>query len=192
MTHQGTKTIITERLTLRKFSPDDALAMYETWAKDPRVTKYLTWPPYKSPEGCRKILEEWEKSYEQDDYYQWCMEYEGRPIGAISAVRLQERDEWAELGYCMGHDFWGKGLMTEAAEAVIDFFFSQVGVHRVCIEHAVRNPASGRVAEKCGMRHEGVKRESFKASWGEFLDISFWGILREEWEAKTKQDFSQK
>ena len=72
--------------------------------------------------------------------------------------------------------------MTEAAKAVIDFLFSEVGVNRVEISHAVKNPASGRVAPKCGLTLEGTRREYFKASNGEFLDISYYGIIRSEWE----------
>ena len=110
------------------------------------------------------------------------MEYEGTPIGNISVVRLSEKSEYAELGYCMGNAYWNKGFMSEAAKAVIDFLFTEVGVNRVGISHAVKNPASGRVAQKCGLTFEGTKREYFKTSTGEFLDISDYGIIRSEWE----------
>lgn len=187
MEHKGTQTLTTKRLFLRPMTPSDAGEMYENWAKDERVTKYLTWPPHASPEKTKKVLEFWEEEYKKADFYQWGMVYEGKLIGSISVVRIDERSEWAELGYCMGYDYWGKGLMTEAARCVIDFLFSQVGVNRITIEHAVKNPASGKVAKKCGMTHEGTKREYFKSAWGEFLDISFWGILRKEWEAAKMQ-----
>ena len=75
-----------------------------------------------------------------------------------------------------------KGFMPEAAKAVIDYLFAEIGVNRVGISHAVKNPASGRVAQKCGLTFEGTKREYFKASTGEFLDISDYGIIRSEWE----------
>ena len=110
------------------------------------------------------------------------MEYGGELIGNISVVRISENSEWADLGYCMGHAYWNRGLMTEAAKAVIDFLFEAVGVHRVAISHAVKNPASGRVAQKCGLTFEGTSREFFKTSTGEFLDISYYGIIRSEWE----------
>lgn len=55
-------------------------------------------------------------------------------------------------------------------------------MNRVGISHAVKNPASGRVAQKCGLTFEGIKREYFKTSAGEFLDISDYGIIRSEWE----------
>ena len=86
------------------------------------------------------------------------MEYEGMPIGNISVVRLSEKSEYAELGYCMGYAYWNKGLMPEAAKAVIDFLFSEVGGNHVGISHAVKNPASGKVAQKCGLTFAGTKR----------------------------------
>ena len=100
----------------------------------------------------------------------------------ITLHRLSEKSEYAELGYCMGYAYWNQGFMPEAAKAVIDYLFAEIGVNRVGISHAVKNPASGRVAQKCGLTFEGPKREYFKTSTGEFLDISDYGIIRSEWE----------
>ena len=183
LTHKGTIIIKTERLTLRRFTVEDAEAMFQGWANDPRVTRYLTWEPHISPELTRQLLEDWCASYENANYYNWLIEYDGKAIGNISVVRLSERDECAELGYCMGVDYWNHGIMPEAAKAVIDFLFAEVGVNRVEIRHAVKNPSSGRVAQKCGLTFEGTKREFFKDAMGEFHDISFYGILRREWES---------
>lgn len=182
LTHKGTQTLITPRLTLRRFQVDDAQAMFDTWANDERVTRFLTWLPHESPELTKQLLESWCASYENPNYYNWVIELEGKIIGNISVVRISEKSEFAELGYCMGFDYWRKGIMPEAAKAVIDFLFAEVGFNRVGISHAVKNPASGRVAQKCGLTFEGTKREYFKASNGEFLDISDYGIIRREWE----------
>ncbi len=182
LTHKGTQTLHTARLTLRPFTPADARSMYETWANDERVTRYLTWTPHASPEVTERLLAVWCAEYAKPDCYQWAMELDGRPIGSVSVVRLDERSEWAELGYCMGYAYWGRGLMSEAAGAVIDFLFAEVGVYRIAISHAVENPASGGVARKCGMTREGVMRALFKAANGKRLDIAKWSILRGEWE----------
>ena len=181
MTHKGTQTITTERLTLRRFTVEDAREMYDNWASDPRVTKFLSWEPHSSPEATAALLRDWVKGYEKDNCYNWVMEYQGRCIGTISVVRQSERDESAELGYDLGYDYWNKGLMTEAAKAVIRFLFEEVGCHRVVIRHAVKNPASGRVAQKCGLTYEGTQREAFKSRDGEYLDIAEYSILRSEW-----------
>lgn len=183
LTHKGTQTITTERLTLRRFRIDDAQAMFDNWANDERVTRFLTWVPHESPELTKQLLESWCAAYENLNSYNWVIEFEGKIIGNISVVRSSEKSEYAELGYCMGFDYWNKGIMPEATQAVIDFLFTEVGINRVGISHAVKNPASGRVAQKCGLTFEGTKREYFKASNGEFLDISDYGIIRREWEA---------
>lgn len=182
--HKGTQIIRTERLILRKFTLEDAPAMFENWAKDERVTRYLTWTPHQSPEITKQLLELWCSDYEDLSTYNWVMEYEGIPIGNISVVRFSDKHEFAELGYCMGHAYWNKGFMPEATRAVIDFLFAEVGVNRICLSHAVKNPASGRVAQKCGLSYEGTKREHFKTAAGEFLDISDYGLLRKDWEAQ--------
>lgn len=181
MTHIGTKTLKTERLILRKFTVDDYSDMFNNWANDENVTRFLTWQPHESLQATRQLLEGWCAAYENNNAYNWAMEFEGQVIGNISVVRISDKSEYAELGYCMSRKYWNKGLMTEAARAVIDFLFSEIGVHRVTIAHAVKNPASGKVAQKCGLTYEGTKRETFKSSRGEFLDIAYYGILRNEW-----------
>lgn len=180
--HKGTQTLRTERLTLRRFTPEDAQEMFDNWANDERVTRYLTWKPHQSPEETKQLLTLWCEAYEKPNTYNWGIEYEGKLIGNISVVQSSDRNEAAVLGYCMGCAYWNKGLMPEAAKAVIDFLFSEVGVNRVEITHAVPNPASGRVAQKCGLSLEGTRRECFKSAAGEFLDVSIYGIVRSQWE----------
>ncbi len=182
MTHHGTKTITTDRLILRQFKPEDAVPMFKNWASDPRVTHFLTWTPHASVEVSMNVVNDWCTLYQSPSYYHWCIEFEGEPIGGISVVRQNDRDERAELGYCIGHDFWGRGITAEAARGVINFLFSEICVHRVEIHHATDNPASGRVAEKCGLCSEGILRQRSKTGTGEFKDIRVWGVLREEWE----------
>ena len=73
MIHCGTQSIETERLVLRRFSIDDAEAMYRNWASDPEVTKYLTWPTHTGVEVSRAVLKDWISAYSQNDYYQWAI-----------------------------------------------------------------------------------------------------------------------
>ena len=183
--HKGTKTLKTKRLILRKFVVDDYNDMFNNWASDERVTRYLTWLPHESPQVTRQLLESWCSSYDNENTYNWAIELGGKVIGGISVVRLSEKSECAELGYCMGYNWWNQGLMTEAARAVISFLFSEVGVHRVCIAHAVKNPASGRVAQKCGLTYEGTLRDYFKMSEGVFEGRMYYSVLRDEFSRST-------
>ncbi len=182
LTHIGTQEIKTDRLILRRFKPEDAEAMFNTWANDERVTRFLTWEPHGTLEVTEYIIDLWVKDYEKENTYQWAIEFESKLIGSIGCVETSEGNECGEIGYCIGYDFWGKGIMTEAAKSVIDYLFSEVNLHRIEILHATQNPASGKVAHKCGLTYEGTKREYFKSASGEFLDIAIYSILRKEWE----------
>ena len=168
MRHTGTQTIATERLTLRRFTIEDAENMYYNWASDPEVTKYLTWQPHKSVEETTEILQQWEEDYSKNDFYQWAIEVNDieQPIGSINVVSLDEDVQSAEIGYCIGKSWWHQGYTTEAVEAVIRFLMAEVGAGRVWAQHDVANPNSGEVMKKAGMDYEGTLRQSAKNNQG--------------------------
>lgn len=108
----GTKTIETERLILRRFKMEDAEAMYKNWASDAEVTKFLTWPPHRSNEVTKKVLQDWINNYEKDDFYQWAIilkENGEEPIGTISVVDKDEEVNMVHIGYCIGRKWWNRG-----------------------------------------------------------------------------------
>ena len=188
LTHKGTKTLHTERLILRRFTVADAEDMFNNWASDENVTRFLTWQPHESVDFTRQLLVGWVEAYDSVKAYNWAIQFNGKVIGGISVVRMSDKCEYAELGYCLGRDYWNKGIMSEAANAVIHYLFSEIGVNRVCISHATENPGSGKVAQKCGMTYEGTKREHFKTSTGRFADLAEYGILRSEWKTNKPKN----
>ena len=122
LTHKGTQTIETSRLILRRAVREDAEPMFRNWASDPEVTKYLTWPAHEKVDTAHMILDLWVSEYEKPDFYQWMIELKelGEPIGSISVVRRNDLVEEAEIGYCIGRNWWHRGITTEALSAVID------------------------------------------------------------------------
>ena len=189
MRHLGTVTLETERLILRKARPEDASAMFANWASDDKVTKFMTWPTYTGMEEADCRIAYLCGEYEKDNYYEWFIELKeiGQPIGSIGAVRVLDNVQLAHIGYCMGSKWWGQGIMPEALAAVIRFFFERVGVNRVESCHDVNNPNSGRVMVKCGMQYEGTLRQSGWNNQG-VSDRAFYGILREEYLVREKQE----
>ena len=71
MRHAGTQEIETERLVLRRLTPEDAGMMYQNWANDPQVTKFLRWEPHKNADETRELLTAWALLYPNGDYYEW-------------------------------------------------------------------------------------------------------------------------
>lgn len=162
MKHLGTKQLETPRLILRQFTTEDAQAMYENWASDPEVTRFLTWPTHSSVEVSRAVLAEWEAGYAKDDFYNWAIVLKdlGKPIGSIGVVSKDDRVRKAHIGYCIGKAWWHQGIMAEALQAVMNFLFDEVGMLRLEARHDTRNPNSGAVMRKCGMEYEGTMVQS--------------------------------
>ncbi len=182
MNNIGTQEIITDRLILRRFTLDDAESMYENWAKDSEVTKYLRWPPHENVEVSKRLLNQWVESYHDLSYYSWAIAFkeDNIPVGSIGLNTVSEIDEAGEIGYCIGKSWWGKGVMTEALKAVIRFCFDDVGFNRLETDHSVNNPASGRVMQKAGMLFEGIARQKYKSNLG-FQDCKLYSILKDDY-----------
>lgn len=184
LTHKGTQTIETPRLILRKAQMEDAQPMFDNWASDPEVTKYLTWPTYETPDTASVILAQWIAEYEKDDFYLWMIVPKalGQPIGSISVVAHHDHVEKAEIGYCIGKHWWHQGIMSEALKAVMDFLFREVGMNRIEARHDTNNPHSGNVMKKCGMLYEGTARAADRNNQG-ICDAACYAILRSDWDS---------
>lgn len=178
----GTKILDTKRLILRRFSPDDAEDMFQNWASDPEVTRFLTWPCHSSPDATRTLLEKWAAQYKDGGVFHWVIESKDcrQVIGSIAAMKLDEEIGSAEVGYCLSRRFWGQGIMPEALIAVMRFLFDEVGINRISSYHDVNNPRSGRVMEKAGMNYEGTLRQAAKNNQG-ICDVVVRAALRSEW-----------
>jgi RimJ/RimL family protein N-acetyltransferase len=102
-------------------------------------------------------------------------------IGSIGISDINEEHSRAEMGYWIGKEYWNQGFASEAARAVLNFAFTDLELDRIVAHHFLRNPGSGRVLEKIGMKKEGILRSHIK-KWGKFEDIVFNGMLRSDWE----------
>ena len=182
MKHCGTQTLETERLILRRFTVRDADARYTNWASDPEVTRYLTWPAHAGVETSRAVLADWTAAYAQESCYQWAIVLKDSaddPIGSIGAVDVSDDIAAVQIGYCLGRRWWHQGIMSEALGAVMDFFFDAVGCNRVACRHDPRNPHSGMVMQKCGMKYEGTQRSADRNNQG-ICDTSWYALLKDE------------
>ncbi len=181
MKHCGTVTLETERLILRRFTVDDAQAMYNNWACDPEVTRYLMWPTHTGVEVTRSVLEDWVPHYAEDNYYHWTIVLKelGEPIGSMAVVRQDDLSQMAHIGYCIGRKWWHQGITSEALKSVMDYLFDVAGFNRIESRHDPRNPNSGKVMLKCGMKYEGTMRSSDWNNQG-ICDACYYALLKSE------------
>ncbi|MFO7588713.1 MAG: GNAT family N-acetyltransferase [Gemmatimonadota bacterium] len=170
----------TARLGLRPFGAGDAAAIREL-AGAPEIAANTLNVPHPYPEGA---AEAWIAShgpaFERGEMAVFAVtEPDGTLVGACG-LRIEPEDAIAELGYWIGVPYWNRGYASEAARAVVDFGFESLGLQRIWARVFVRNPASARVVEKAGLRHEGTLRRNLRKG-DELLDHHVHGVLREEW-----------
>lgn len=182
--HKGTKRLETPRLILRPFHEGDEVEMYNNWCSDKRVAKYTTWYAHESVENAKQFLEYLLGQNEHKSSYNWGIEFEGKLIGSINVCTIDESTDVCGIAYCLGYDYWGKGMMTEACKRVVEFLFNEVGCHKVIASCDCGNVGSSRVMKKIGMKHEGSLKEEVLRKDGSYGDHELYGILRSEYSYK--------
>lgn len=188
MTHKGTVALETERLILRRFITEDADAMFRNWASDPEVIKFLMWPTHASVDVSKDVISSWIDLYSNDSHYSWAIVLKElmEPIGSIAAVKQDSEIDMVHIGYCIGRAWWHKGYTSEALSRLVRFFFEEVGVNRIESRHDPRNPNSGKVMQKAGLKYEGTLRESDWNNQGGFCDAAYYAILAEDYRKDGK------
>lgn len=181
LTHKGASTLKTKNLILRPFKIEDAQHMFNNWASDEKVTKFLSWQPHTKVENTKSLLTDWVKKYENNNYYHWAIEIDNMPVGSIAAVALDEKNHNCEIGFCISYNYWGKGFVAEALSELMRYFFCEVGMNRISAEHYAENINSGKVMQKCGMTYEGRKKEKDLKHDGIYSDSIIYGITFKEW-----------
>ena len=154
-------TLKTERLSLRAMHPIDAEDMYD-YARRPEVSEFLLWEPHPSVAYTKQYLGYIQSRYALGDFYDWAVidRESRRMIGTCGFTRIDTANDTAEIGYVLNPDFRGRGYALEAAQKVIEFAFSELGVHRIEARFMEGNQASLRVMEKLGMTFEGYHRDA--------------------------------
>ncbi len=182
MNHLGTTNIETNRLILRKFDKEDSSNMFKNWGSDVKVTEFLSWSPHKDIKETEEIIEAWVLKYEDENTYNWAIELKDTQevIGNIKVVKIEESNASCEIGYCIGSEFWNRGITTEALQAIIEYLFSKIHFNRIAAKHDTLNLASGEVMKKCNMTYEGTLRE-VKFKNNRFCSLSVYSVLKNEW-----------
>lgn len=107
-------------------------------------------------------------------------------VGGLTISNIRRRAaQFATLGYWMGQQYAGRGLMTEAVGVVLPFFFNDLGLHRLQAAFLPHNTASRRVLEKNGFSEEGYA-ESYLQIDGKWADHVLFALTRERWDARNK------
>lgn len=173
-------TLETERLILRKLRMQDAKDMFE-YSRDPLVAQHVLWTAHTTISDSRGTIRYQLHKYRCGDPASWGIveKASDRLIGTIGFMWFEAENLSAEVGYSMARACWNRGYMTEALQCVINYGFEKLLMNRIEAQHESDNPASGRVMEKCGMRHEGTLRQRLYNK-GSYHDMELYAILRKD------------
>ena len=175
-------TIKTERLLLRPYHMDDAPELQRLIGERDIAATTMNIPhPYEDGMA-EEFIGKQQKLFDSGEQMNLAITHrqDGFLIGGIGFNTIDRESERAEIGYWIAKRYWGNGYCTEAAGAVLGYGFEVMGLNRIHAMHMTRNPASGRIMQKIGMKHEGTSRQAVK-KWGKFEDMEYYGILRSEY-----------
>ena len=180
-------TLETERLLLRPITPADAGAVF-LYCSNPAVTRFTLFETHQTLDDSRWFCEDYTRSrYASREPDPFGIVLKSDPlrvvVGGIGAHWASQPNLTMEFGYSIAEPFWGRGLVAEAATAVIRYVFEEYATERLQARVFAGNGASERVLQKLGFAREGVLR-SLVLRRGRWWDIVMYSLLREEWEAR--------
>lgn len=170
----------TKRLILRAFEPADAPRVQAlAGAREVALTTLSIAHPYEDG-----MAEQWiaghGAAWENREHLSLAITSEEEGLMGAMGLVLAMPHRRAEIGYWIGVPYWGRGLATEAAMAVIDYGFRELELNRIVGQVYSMNPASSRVLEKVGMTHEGTLRQHI-IRFDALQDVKYYAILASEW-----------
>lgn len=140
------------RIALRPPRLDDADALFARVTSDAEVTRFLPWRPHPNVDETRRVITQ---LFNVGDDHTWAivMRDTDEVIGQCGYRRRQAHA--VELGYCLGRQWWGRGLMSETLRVVIEMFARDPRIYRVSAACHVDNVRSARALERSGLALEG-------------------------------------
>ncbi|WP_256077225.1 GNAT family N-acetyltransferase [Massilia sp. YIM B04103] len=145
----------TQRLVLREPRPEDAAMIFESYTQDMDVARYMVWRPHTSLRQTKNFIEgcvnRWE-SNQSRPYILALAEREDIPIGMLDALVFSHT---VDIGYVLGRQYWGAGIMPEAIVAFCDAALALPDYFRIQATCDTENLPSARTLEKSGFQREG-------------------------------------
>lgn len=177
--------IETERLLLRHIIEEDTQDTFE-YCRNSDVGSHAGWKPHADLAETRKIMKE--VFLNKENVWGIVLKENNKMVGSIGLIPDPKRqyDKVLMLGYALARECWGRGLMTEAAQAVAVCGFEVLhleGISAYCFPY---NKRSGRILEKCGFASEGILKKAELRYDGVLLDNECWFLSRECWQSSEQ------
>jgi RimJ/RimL family protein N-acetyltransferase len=180
--------LVTDRLVLRAFDPEADVDAVHAYASREDVCRYIPWTPKTRDEVVAWLPRRVPTSITQEGSgasLAMTLRETGELVGDVIMIWRSAADRTVEIGYVVHPDHAGRGYASEAARALLRVAFDDLGLHRVVARIDQRNPASGAVLRRIGMRQEAVlvENEWFKGAWSTEVDFA---LLEREWREQRR------
>ncbi|TBL80008.1 N-acetyltransferase [Paenibacillus thalictri] len=174
----------TTRLMIRELTAEDAADVHE-YASNADVARYMIWGPNTEEETAQFIDRaiEMQRQQPRTGYEMAVVSKEnGKLLGGCGIYIYAHLQ--GEIGYCFNPLYWGQGFASEAAKALLQFGFKDLGLHRIYATCRPENKGSAKVMEKIGMTYEGHLRGHMRHK-DRWLDSFQYSILEHEFSGKV-------
>ena len=151
------RTWETSRLVAKPAAVEDAQVVFDEYASDAAVAKYMTWTPHRSVADTANFLKRCERAWRDGSAYPWTL-WQKQDGAFVGLVEIRVTASAVDLGYALARRWWRQGLMSEALAPVVQWALAQPTIYRVWATCDVENLASARLLERLGMEREGVLR----------------------------------
>ena len=181
MDSQPLPTLQADRVQLRPLHPSDVDGIYEVFS-NAEVMRYWSTPPLPNKSAAEQLIAEIINDVASGKMMKWAIarKLDDLAIGTATLFNPDLNNGRAELGYALGREYWGQGLMGEALQALLNYAFEELELRRLEADVDPRNAASIRTLERLGFKREGYLRERWHVD-GEIQDALFYGLLKREW-----------
>jgi ribosomal-protein-serine acetyltransferase len=170
---------------LRLFEESDAESLYALIERNrSHLSPWLPWAEHQTLEGTQAFIRMGRKQLADNDGFQAAIVERGRIIGSIGFHRVDWLHRSSGIGYWLSADVQGRGTMTLAVSALLDFAFGAWLLNRVEIRAALGNHRSRAIPERLGFRLEGTLRQ-VEFVRGRYVDHAVYSMLSEEWGSRT-------
>jgi RimJ/RimL family protein N-acetyltransferase len=178
---QAVPVLTGEHCALRELQQEDARGLLAMLAA-PEVARFIS-PPPSTVERFAWFIDWSRREREGGRYLAFALvpHAHSSPVGLLQLRQLEPEFRTAEWGVAIASEYWGAGLFLDAARLLLDFAFTELGVHRLEARAALANGRGQAAMRKLGAVQEGVLRRSLATADGQRLDQVLWSVLADEW-----------
>jgi RimJ/RimL family protein N-acetyltransferase len=181
---EAAANLTTKRLTLRVLSEGDVEAIWPS-VSDPEVSRYMAWSPHASRDETLAFIRDVRRRMAEGTTIAWVIEDHERFCGLVSLIAIARKHralqyDKAEFAYWLAADARGRGIATEACQAVMRYAFERLALNKLTVSHVAENGASKGLIERLGFRHVGIEYRHFSKD-GRWFDHLLYELLRADW-----------